>query len=102
MSDKLLYDAIVHPLTEEEGGGYMVSFPDLPGCIADGETPEAALKEAEDALKSWIDTAKKHNDKIPEPKLSFSGQTRLRLPKFLHAELSIRAKYEGVITPAIK
>lgn len=96
MKNKLIYDAILHPLLEEEGGGYMVTFPDLPGCMADGETPEEALDEAEDALVSWLKTARENNDAIPVPKGTFSGQTRLRLPKSLHAELSVRAKYEGV------
>ncbi len=47
---------IVRPLSREEGGGYLVEFPDYPGCIADGETPEQALSEARDALTSYLKT----------------------------------------------
>ncbi|MBS0357787.1 MAG: type II toxin-antitoxin system HicB family antitoxin [Proteobacteria bacterium] len=95
---KLLYPTLIRPLTSEEGGGYLVEFPDLPGCIADGETPEAALAEAEDALKSWLKTAKKHGDEIPDPSTSikYSGQWRIRIPKSLHATLVLYAKREGV------
>lgn len=46
----------VRPLSREEGGGYLVEFPDYPGCIADGETPEAAISEARDALASYLRT----------------------------------------------
>jgi antitoxin HicB len=46
----------VRPLTEEEGGGYLVEFPDYPGCIADGATPEDAIREARDALTSYLST----------------------------------------------
>jgi antitoxin HicB len=46
----------VRPLSQEEGGGYLVEFPDYPGCIADGETPEEAIREARDALASYLAT----------------------------------------------
>lgn len=92
----LEYPAIVRPLSHEEGKGYLVEFPDLPGCYAEGETPEDALREAEDAVESWIKTAQEFNDPIPQPQQSFSGQWRLRIPKSLHASLVYRARYEGV------
>lgn len=39
----LKHPVTIRPLTKEEGGGYLAEFPDLPGCIADGETVEQAL-----------------------------------------------------------
>lgn len=95
---KLKYKIIIPPLSAEEGGGYLAEFPDLPGCMADGETIEEALHQAEDALKSWLITAKECGDYIPKPDSSihYSGQWRLRLPKSLHAALAMRAKDEGV------
>lgn len=94
----LKYPVTIRPLTKEEGGGYLVEFPDLPGCMADGETVEEALNEAESAMKSWIETAKSFSDSIPEPGIAtkYSGQWRLRVPKSLHAALTLRAKSEGV------
>lgn len=67
----LKYPAILRPLTDEEGGGYLIEFPDLPGCIADGETIEEAIHEGEDAVRSWLETAKAFGDPIPEPSLPF-------------------------------
>lgn len=96
MANKLDYDVIVRPLSKEEGGGYLAYFPDIPGCQADGATPEEALLQAEDALESWIKTAKEFGDIIPEPKVHYSGQWRTRVPRSLHADLVRRAKYEGV------
>lgn len=95
---ELKYPVTIRPLSKEEGGGYLVEFPDLPGCMADGETVEEALHEAEDALESWLTTAKEHNDPIPQPSIAanFSGQWRIRLPKSLHAALVYQAKLEGV------
>lgn len=94
----LKYPASIRPLTEAEGGGYFIEFPDLPGCVADGESIEDAIKNAQDALKSWLKTAKEFGDPIPEPSIpsKFSGQWRLRIPKSLHASLALRAKQEGV------
>jgi antitoxin HicB len=82
----------------EEGGGYLVEFPDIPGCMADGETIEEALHGAEDALTSWVLTAQEHGDLIPEPStnINYSGQWRIRLPRSLHAALASRARHEGV------
>lgn len=37
------YAHVVEPLAEEDGGGYLTTFPDLPGCLSDGETMEEAL-----------------------------------------------------------
>lgn len=95
---KLKYSAIVRPLNKDEGGGYLVEIPDLPGCMADGESIEEAFMEAESAIESWIQTAKEFGDPIPDSSLSkrYSGQWRLRVPRSLHAALAMRAEQEGV------
>ncbi len=46
----------VRPLDEAEGGGYLIEFPEFPGCMADGETPGEAMREGADALKSYLET----------------------------------------------
>ena len=61
------YDARIWKLTRAEGGGFMVDFPQLTGCISDGETPQEAVDNAHDAVESWILTCWKHGDKVPEP-----------------------------------
>ena len=92
------YPIIIRPLSQEEGGGYLAEVPDLPGCIADGQTIEEALHDVESAIVSWIETAKEFNDPIPRPSVAtnYSGQWRIRVPKHLHAALALQAKEEGV------
>jgi antitoxin HicB len=66
--------------------------------MADGQTVEEAIHEAEAAIESWIKTAEEFNDEIPRPSIAqqFSGQWRIRVPKSLHAALALHAKEEGV------
>ncbi len=65
--DKLEYPFNISALSAEEGGGYLIEFPDLPGCISDGETIDKAIANGKDALSCWIETAKQHGDEIPLP-----------------------------------
>ena len=53
----------------EDDNCYLVSVPDLPGCMADGETPIEVFKEIEIAKELWIETALEESKKIPEPHL---------------------------------
>ncbi len=53
--------------------------PDLPGCIADGETIEAALAEARDAFEAWAIAEREDTGGLPVPKM-YSGQFVQRAP----------------------
>ena len=46
----------------------IAEVPELPGCLAHGQTYEQALENAKQAIQLWIDTAKEHGDPIPQPK----------------------------------
>ena len=86
----------IKPLSEEDGGGYLIEFPDFPGCMADGETPEEAMREGRDALMSYRATLKELGREVPTTGQAFAGQWRQRVPKSLHANLVRRAAHEGV------
>jgi predicted RNase H-like HicB family nuclease len=47
---------------------FIVEVPELPGCMADGETAAIALDNAEVIISEWIETAKELNREIPLPK----------------------------------
>jgi len=40
-------------LTKAEGGGWLITWPDLPGCMSDGETPEEAMENGKDTFAAW-------------------------------------------------
>ena len=92
----LPYNMEILPDTEE--GGYVVSFPELPGCLTCAETMEEAIRNAEDAKKAWMEAAMEEHLTIPEPSRpeDYSGQFKLRIPKSLHQQLAIHAKQEGI------
>jgi len=46
------YAHVVAPLSEEDGGGYMITFPDLPGCMSDGDSLDEVLLNGRDAFNS--------------------------------------------------
>ena len=89
------YPFTIRPLSEADGGGFAIEYPDLPGCISDGSTPEEALKHGADAVRAYLLSCVKHGDPIPRPSEA-SGQWRQRVPRSLHARLVMKARQEGV------
>lgn len=79
-------------------GGFVASYPDLPGCISCGETVEAAVANAADAKAAWIQAAMEDNIPIPEPagQDDYSGQFKIRIPKSLHRSLAEHSRQEGI------
>jgi antitoxin HicB len=100
MATRLDYPFQVRPLTDEEGGGYLIEFRDLPGCLSDGETIEDAIRNGPDAVRSWIETAREFGDPVPPPSRAsdeaYSGHWNMRVPKSLPRRLAERAKAAGV------
>ena len=64
------YPFTIRPLSEADGGGFAIEYPDLPGCISDGGTPEEALAHGSDVVKAYLLDCIKHGDPVPEPKCS--------------------------------
>lgn len=60
------YEIVIY--WSEEDRLFVADVPELPGCMAHGETPAEALLNAEDAMGLWLDTARECGDPIPEPK----------------------------------
>ncbi len=92
------YEIRLKKLSEEDGGGWFAEIPQLPGCMSDGESPDEALRNLNDAKQVWIETNLELGRAIPEPTSpeDFSGQLRVRMPKSLHRALSEKAKDENV------
>jgi predicted RNase H-like HicB family nuclease len=52
----------------DEDQAFIADVPELPGCMAHGDTAQEALACAQDAIALWIETAKEFGDSVPEPK----------------------------------
>lgn len=98
MSKLTDYSFEVRPLSEEDGGGFLISYPDFAECISDGETVEEALANGREALKATIAALKAKKFPVPPPNSGgvASGKFVARVPKTVHAQLATRAKAEGV------
>jgi antitoxin HicB len=95
---KFDYPFTVRMLAQEEGGGFLIEFPDLPGCMSDGETLEEAIENGQDAMSCWLSAARESNKKIPKPGKfePQSGKWVQRVPKSMHYRLVEQARQEGV------
>ena len=60
------YEIILYWSNEDQT--FVAEMPELPGCMAHGETEETALANIKEAMILWLDTATKHGDEIPHPK----------------------------------
>ena len=83
---------------DSDEGGFVASYPDLPGCISCGETVEAAAANAQDAKRAWLEAAMEDGIAIREPDSldDYSGQFKLRIPKSLHRSLAEHSQREGI------
>lgn len=60
------YEVIIY--WSNEGQIFVAEVPELPGCMAHGDTQELALAHVNEAIQLWIDTAKEFGHPVPEPK----------------------------------
>src|SRR5204862_7299359 len=88
----------IRELTPDDGGGFLIEFPDLPGCMSDGETIEEAIANGVDAVQCWIAVAKEKGKEIPNSENieNQSGKCMQRVPRSLHARYTTKAKREHV------
>jgi antitoxin HicB len=70
------YPIVIEPLSGEDGGGFLATVPDLPGCMSDGDTREDAARNIADAIAAWVEEATRMGREIPEPSahLAMAGE----------------------------
>jgi len=61
------YPVVVYPLSEEDGGGFAAIAPDLPGCMGDGASADAALLDLYSAIEEWTDESERLGRPVPAP-----------------------------------
>jgi len=99
MSKKYPFE--LRPLSDDDGGGWLIAYPDLPGCMSDGVSPEEAMANGKNALDAWLKAAAEVGREVPSPGEMPSGKFIARVPRSLHARLTARAKQEGVSMNAL-
>ena len=79
-------------------GGFVASIPDLPGCLAYGETRIKALNSLKHSKDLWLESVYKSHGEAPEPRplQQYSGKFLLRVPKYLHQRLDESAQEESI------
>jgi len=98
------YAHIISRIPDEDGGGYLITFPDLPGCMADGQTESETVENGRDAFAATVSALADMGHEIPAPAFvpeditvsEASGKFLARVPKSIHARQSNRAKAEDV------
>jgi len=84
----------------DRDAGYVVDFPDLPGCYTGAETLGELPAMIEEAKALWIESEYECGDDIPSPTYidheSYSGKFNLRLPHPLHQALAEASEKAGV------
>ncbi|WP_081917506.1 type II toxin-antitoxin system HicB family antitoxin [Devosia sp. LC5] len=89
------YPIVVSRLSDEDGGGYLAHFPDLVGCMSDGETPEEAVTNALLAFEEWIAAAQKRGTDIPAPH-SATATARTERDELFAAIRAMRAHHDEI------
>jgi predicted RNase H-like HicB family nuclease len=84
-------------LYQDDEGDWIVEIDDLPGCVADGKTPDEAIANGREAMRSWMESRISAGLDIPEPSVAeeYSGRILLRMPKYIHRRLAIQAQQES-------
>ena len=101
-ADKSLeeYLALEYPfqVIASTDGGYVIRFPDLPGCVSQADDLAEIGGIAEEIRTLWIETEYEAGAAIPLPSYleGYSGKFNLRLPQSLHRTLAESAAQEGV------
>lgn len=62
----LKYEVVIY--WSDEDNAFIAEIPELPGCAADGATPQQALANVEVVAREWIDTATETRREVPVPK----------------------------------
>lgn len=93
------HPVVISALSEEDGGGYIAYSPDLPGCLADGESPEEALTAFRDALTEWAEEMRANNLEIPQAGSSVAGSAKRRaaLTRLVDMQQEVISKQDNLI-----
>jgi antitoxin HicB len=64
------YSILLQKIKPEDGGGWLATVSELPGCMSDGDTQHDAVDNVQGAISAWIIAAKRRGQQIPLPKFA--------------------------------
>lgn len=96
--DVLVKRPYARVLTPDDSGGYVAEVLELPGCISEGDTPDQAIENLEDAMRGWLAVSLERGDHIPAPLESgeHNGRILLRVPRWVHKQCVRLAEIDEV------
>jgi predicted RNase H-like HicB family nuclease len=96
-SKKIAFEYQVNISFDVKDQIYVARVPELENCHSHGNSPEEALKNANEAIELWLQVAREESIEIPEPmsRKKFSGKFIVRTPEDLHATLAQEALRRG-------
>ncbi len=96
--EEILTRAYPYEVTADPDGGYVITFPDLPGCMTQVESSSDVGPMADEIRTLWIETAYEMGQEIPLPsqREEYSGKLNVRLPRSLHRILARAAEQDGL------
>ncbi len=66
MKSKYRYEVVIY--WSDEDPAFIAEVPELPGCVADGQTYQEAITQVETVIDEWIETARELGRDIPQPR----------------------------------
>ena len=94
------YFALQYPfqVIADPDGGYVIIFPDLPGCMTQADSVDEIPEMAEDARRAWVAAVYEDGEDVPLPSYpeEYSGKFNVRLPRSLHRSLAEAADRDGI------
>jgi antitoxin HicB len=99
LMNELKIDPDAYPFELEQsadGMGWVIRYPDLPGCMAYGSTRAEAMANGASTIPGWIEAHAEHGIPLPEEYLRFKGNLRVRVPRAAHEQLTKRAAEDNI------
>jgi antitoxin HicB len=94
------YLALEYPfqVIASRDGGYVITYPDLPGCLTQADSLDEIAEMADEARRLWIEAEYEDGRDIPLPSYpeEYSGKFVARVPRSLHRQLAEEADRQGV------
>ena len=96
-AEDFLKEPYARLLVPNDDGTFTAEMLEFPGCIAEGDTADEAIRNLEKAAKGWIQASLEQGREIPLPCTDYnhSGRIALRLPVSLHRQAATLAQREG-------